>query len=436
MLPGDAQIAERGDMSRYLRSIEFAWHVVVLLVLMAAFIPLWTGPAGSGIDQKDLRLLIQAMLLGSCLALGRRRSHRKRAASIAARSPWLWGLVAWAFLSSIWSVATRTTLHWSLTILLATLYATLLIERHPFDFVLRVGGTALAIGILGSLISVYLIEDLAVMGGNNAGAWRGVYYHKNALGRFSALSLAAFGALISSSSAWRRWTWAGLFGCALVTLALSRSATSWVTFASMTTAVLGLILLRRLPRRLRPAVAVSGLGVVVFVLAALPHFLNRLLAVLGKDLTLTGRVDLWKILWSIALERPLLGHGFGGFWLGWEGPSARVWLLSVWDAPHAHNGYLGLWLELGVVGLVLGLILIGGLAARSIRGSLAEQDPRPWLFAASIATFIIVCNFAESAFLESSPWRMFYWFWFSYVYLLVTARIRQIQPEDSRVSAL
>ena len=52
-------------------------------------------------------------------------------------------------------------------------------------------------------------------------------------------------------------------------------------------------------------------------------------------------------------KRPLLGYGYGGFWRGLSGESGNVISYVGFGVPHAHSGYLNIWLQIGAVGLGL-----------------------------------------------------------------------------------
>ncbi len=89
-------------------------------------------------------------------------------------------------------------------------------------------------------------------------------------------------------------------------------------------------------------------GTITFFLGRLP--LLNLSGVLNRDESLTGRDAIWSFLLPYALKKPLLGHGFGGFWTGA--------LRSTGHFP-AHNGYLETVLSMGFVGLLfLSMFLI------------------------------------------------------------------------------
>jgi len=65
----------------------------------------------------------------------------------------------------------------------------------------------------------------------------------------------------------------------------------------------------------------------------------------GRDETLTGRTDIWARLLPVAMKKPILGGGFGGFWT----PGTR----DAFRISGSHNGYLDVLIGLGFVGLVL-----------------------------------------------------------------------------------
>jgi O-antigen ligase len=76
--------------------------------------------------------------------------------------------------------------------------------------------------------------------------------------------------------------------------------------------------------------------------------------------SINGRIPVWKECMDYIAMRPLIGYGYGAFWTG-----ERVLEISDsagWVAPNAHNGYLDMALDIGVIGLVLfTLTLIYGL---------------------------------------------------------------------------
>lgn len=76
---------------------------------------------------------------------------------------------------------------------------------------------------------------------------------------------------------------------------------------------------------------------------------GQLASTIGRDPTLTGRANIWHAVLSMHTN-PILGVGYESFWLG---PRLRlVWLLAG-QVNEAHNGYLEIYLNLGLVGISL-----------------------------------------------------------------------------------
>ena len=94
-----------------------------------------------------------------------------------------------------------------------------------------------------------------------------------------------------------------------------------------------------------------SLGVLVASVGVL--FLPQLLSALGRNVTLSGRTEIWSLVLVSIGKRPLLGYGFYAFWLGLRGESARLIVGTNWVFGYAHNGILEIWLQLGLVGVGL-----------------------------------------------------------------------------------
>ena len=95
------------------------------------------------------------------------------------------------------------------------------------------------------------------------------------------------------------------------------------------------------------------------------HASGLVIEMLGKDPTLTGRTDIWKILvhWDI---NPVLGTGFESFWLGER--REKLWdMFPVLFLNSAHNGYLETYLCLGLAGLFITLGMVFSTYARARR---------------------------------------------------------------------
>ncbi|MCX7900424.1 MAG: O-antigen ligase family protein, partial [Methylocystis sp.] len=146
-------------------------------------------------------------------------------------------------------------------------------------------------------------------------------------------------------------------------LYLSNSQTSLVCLIVATV----ILLLGNLPGfRRRPDLLfaiIGAAGVVLWALQELFDIKTALLALLGRDPSLTNRVGVWEILQNFTVN-PIIGAGFMSFWTGAR--MDEIWRRVGATIAQAHNGYLEQYLNLGYVGLalVLAVIVSGFVHAR------------------------------------------------------------------------
>ncbi len=279
--------------------------------------------------------------------------HLRTAWAMAIRDPWLLALTALALLSLLWSGDPLISLRRVLGLLGTLLVAVYIVRRYPLREWVELLLWALGIGAGASIALVLVAPELGIHGGYNEEAWRGIFLHKNELGRLMVVGLLAAGAYIASGKGRPSWATAiALLMFALVVLSGSRTA--WVLLALLVLASAALAWLGRSDPDQRRTIVLIIAGVLALVAALAVTFGDAALATLNRDASLTGRIPLWVVLWEHVLARPWLGHGYGGFWVQSAGsPAASVWATVGWTALTAHNGYLELQLQLGVIGLAL-----------------------------------------------------------------------------------
>jgi exopolysaccharide production protein ExoQ len=125
---------------------------------------------------------------------------------------------------------------------------------------------------------------------------------------------------------------------------------------------------------------------------------------LGRGSGLSGRTELWTRLLELHTN-PILGTGFESFWLG-ERPQ-RLEGLFYFIPNEAHNGYLEIYLTLGLIGLS---ILIALFIATFWKIRLELFRNFEWgRFRLGLLAAIVVYNWTEAAFKTVSPvWFVFY----------------------------
>lgn len=186
----------------------------------------------------------------------------------------------------------------------------------------------------------------------------------------------------------------------LITLVGSGSATSFLGFIFGLGIVLLIMFEKKNVKHLGVTIAyLLGLGVVFWFLfeATLlrESIAPRVLNALGRDMTFTGRVELWSELWKIGLMRPFLGQGFGGFWVPENSLTNSLWGKLGWSPIDAHNGYLDVFIEMGILGVAAVLLVVIKTYQR-ISGSFLPYFESARLRMIFLFVFILH-NFAETS---------------------------------------
>lgn len=274
--------------------------------------------------------------------------------TISRRMMWILALNGIAVISVIWSDLPGLTFRRSLLLFVNVLIAVSFTTTFPFDRRLKILSSLFIGTLLCSLLAVVLFPEYGVMGsGYDAslqGAWRGIWEHKNILGRYSALGILIFFFRYLQT---RNIRWLACIAFAVVLLLGSKSKTALlVLVAVFATIPLFRIGVKR-PKTIITLVAISGIYFSLYI----SQHLYQLFDWLGRDMSLTGRIPLWVMGIILGVRRnPWLGYGFNDFWRGQEGDSLLLWKAVHWPAPNIHNGFIELWLALGVAGLSVFLV--------------------------------------------------------------------------------
>jgi O-antigen ligase len=132
-------------------------------------------------------------------------------------------------------------------------------------------------------------------------------------------------------------------------------------------------------------------------------FGHGVLQTMGRDPTLTGRTEVWNVALRYAGD-PLLGTGFESFWLGER--LEKIWNIYWWHPNEAHNGYLEVFLNLGLMGIVLLATLVGAGYRNVIRA--LRRDPEAGSFNLGYFVAALAYNFTEAAIRTFQPvWVIF-----------------------------
>jgi len=244
------------------------------------------------------------------------------------------------------------------------------------------------------------------------GPIQGIMGNRNLLGFIALIALIVFSLQLVDRTVWRGAGIAWL-ALALITLALTRSST--VTFALVVVVVGTLFALwaRRLPPSRRLPLYWAGFGVLVIGGAGLWWGWQRIADALGKSADFTGRVDIWNSVIHLAQERAAAGWGWISYWAPWVEPYRDLAVRKGVTYLQAHNAWLDVWMQLGVIGVVIFALLVGTTLWRSwfiaIDRPRWNLDARRRFHAIAMIPLLIMLaliaqSFAESRMLIEGGW--------------------------------
>jgi len=329
--------------------------------------------------------------------------HFKQVSAVFRRSKPLVALIIMALLSPFWAENPLLALRRALAVTGGTLVGVLLAARFTSSERLRLLSFILRLLAAGSLILAVFLPRYGISDDLlHPGSWVGVFNHKNGLGAYSALAFLV------------DWFRPGRFRpkipwFALYILLLLKSGSASPLAAILVTGILvsGFNRLRVYHKMTLRAIVlcVSVLGF-VFVTAGLGSGIVQLL--LGRSSDLSGRSDLWKALIPAILLHPILGYGYGAFWAGGSKEYYEVFRQINWVPMYAHNGYMEMFVSLGLLGFTLACLFLLQTAVYSARMTDIRRS-REDLFPLALFFYFLIRNATEVTLLyhNSLDWAIF-----------------------------
>lgn len=340
-----------------LRSIESIFIIFTLVHYFADWVALIMSGGASegdtflGYDSINLGLNVLLSFSSYLWAVFFLLFRWKNTLFYATKNVTIWPLLAVAVASLLWSYNPEQTLKNCINLFGVTLFGFYVGSNYSIKEQLKLLVVSYIIIFFSSLFFIIGLPRYGIMGGVHAGAWRGIFTHKNGFGRAVALGITL---LLISTDIWlnqRKITYC-LLGLSMLTLLMTRSTTSLLVGIIL---LFGLFLYR-IFRLKYPYMFLSLLSIILLI--PLLYFLylqnaDNFFELIGKDPTLTGRTEIWLFVNKMIQNRFWLGYGLGGFWSNLDGPSAYIVRALAWDVPYSHNGWLDLWLDLGLLGVLV-----------------------------------------------------------------------------------
>lgn len=317
----------------------------------------------------------------------------KKVLYLLSKDKFIWVLVGVSVASIFWSSSQSMTIARDLALVGTSLFGLYFATRYSLEEQIQLLSSMFGIVIILSFLFAIALPKYGIMDGIHAGAWRGIYNHKNVLGKVMVTGVIIFLLRAISSQKNRLLLWCG-FSLSLILILLSTSKGSLINVLTLLAAFAAYHILRW-----RYVLMLPSLTTIAMVGAGLQLWLTAntevLLSLMGKDATLTGRTELWASVLDMIWKRPLLGYGFGAFWSGAESESASIIDAEGWSVPNSHNGLLDLGLNLGILGVLIfgiGFLTTSLKALAWVRLSRTAEQFWPIMY----ITYFVLANLSET----------------------------------------
>lgn len=266
------------------------------------------------------------------------------------RREWLLVLVTlWCLMSFAWSAYSGLTMRYGLQLLLTVAIAAVIGYRvAPMAF-LKILFVVSSMTGIASLLSGRTRHD--GMG------YLGIYQSKNALADASAVLILLSLAIVVDRRLPGRWRIPALISLMLggMLLVMGKSSGALVSTLAVVLAYGVILFMQRLTPATRVVVValalVLGANIGVIFYSFSDELARMFLNATGKDITLTGRTDLWAVALQQIAARPFLGWGYQAFWVQGQPIAEQLWAqfgIATRGGFHFHNTLLSNAVEIGL----------------------------------------------------------------------------------------
>ncbi len=294
-------------------------------------------------------------------------------------------------LSVLWSLTPALSFRFGLQLTATFAIAIVLATRLP----LRASFTT----IFAMLFAIITLGIVAGTFRSDTGALIGHYGSKNAMAGAAALFTLVSVGLAATSGGHRGLRLAAAIGVAIgmVATLLAQSVSALAYLPIGVGAFFAILALRRASTPAR--FVISAFLILSIVLAGIlfAAYSDAIAAAFfdatGKDVTLTGRTDLWRIALDLIAERPLLGVGYQAFWVQGHAPAEALWMMfgiETRSGFNFHNTYLSNAVEIGLIGVAIESVLMAAAVLLSARFAIRTGKPdAALLFALSVMLLVV-----------------------------------------------
>ena len=345
------------------------------------------------------------------------------------RIPWpLTSILGLMLIGSLWSNYPIVSAGAAVVQLATTSFALYLATAFDWREILRLFGNTLRVILYGSVI-FELFAALVVRGpiepffpnyeGDHPPAvafyWtqgnlftddriQGIVGNSNMLAYMSMIALVVFAIERAANTTGRLVTILS-FLAAVPMLVLSRSPSIGFALMAVVAAAIVSIAAEGKTKEIRHRYYRVAWGVIGVGSLLVLTYRAQIFSLIGKSPDMTGRTKIWKIVLHLIDQRPFQGWGWSSYWVPWVEPYHGLVIINHVPYFQAHNAFLDVWLQLGILGLGLFLLLIGVTFVKLWRLAVRHTSPL-YLWPILVFVGIVTQNLTESRILVEIGWVM------------------------------
>lgn len=370
---------------------------IVGVVVLALFGPMMAAGGASGDGNASRQILyLLALALAVVGALPWQRPTR-----LLVLPGSLVLALAWCWLSLSWSIDVGVSLR--RLVLTTMLIWTIFLSVDGLGYartIVLVRGVLLVVLVL-NLLTVALLPRIGIHQAYDVhdpgliGAWCGILGHKNFAGAVAAVTILIL--LYGSRDLSPRVRLGALVLASVFLLGTLAKTSMGIALLSI---VVGW-LVRGYNRAYRVFLLPVGMAVIAVGLLTIDTGLDTVGRTLWDPTAFTGRTEIWLPLLSYVRDHPLTGAGFGAVWNIGNAREPIVQYATGWVTVQtsAHNGFLDLAAQVGIPGLMLGVMALFVAPMIRLIGARTFSGERAGLLAAMLV-FAFGHNFTESSLFE------------------------------------
>ena len=397
--------------------------VVFWMIYMVNGFRLPTAPIE--ISDKNAGATVRQLVFSACggIALFRLLCTRCLGPILVLRWPMVC-LIGLIFLSCLWSERPELTIKRGIIFVFGALSLMVLVHGSKRPTALMLRTVVFFVGVVASLsILFYIVLPTACTVNPARPGLAGVSVHPNTLAPFLSIGLIL-------SFAFRAET-----GVDKLMLRVSQIASGMALFMAFSVTTLattmigvGIYVFLVSSSYRRGVIQLLAIGIISVVsVVGLQTVKGELFDAAGRDESLSGRGDLWQAVQYEIEKTPMVGHGFGSFWVEGKGRE----LVQTWNPRQSHHAYLDVLLDLGVLGLIIVILLFVVrllLAWPRVSGCVNSDQRRASGAMIAVAfSYMVFYAFGQSYLLRFDAFPFFVLFWIT---LLITNRDRNCMESE------